>query len=187
MRPLISEFSYGYALTEELASGAFGPLAGAPIFPSLIQEGQLGYGYDLRLPYLGAPLYLQFKLSDCMVYASAAEWNLFGHSYFRMHLRPGRHSRQHEFLHARDIAGDEVYYVAPYFHESPQLDRFYRTATVATNSVWFRPVDIGLLPDNDDHCVAFDSSPNPGYFCSRDPKKLERSFKKDEFVKTEIE
>ena len=91
MRPLLSEFSFGYALTEELVAGVIGGLMAAPVFPSLIQEGQAGGGYDLQLPLAGAPLFLQFKLSDCMVYRSAAEWDDFGHSYYRMHLRPSRH------------------------------------------------------------------------------------------------
>jgi hypothetical protein len=116
MRPLLSEFSYGYALTEELAGGALGGLTAAPIFPSLYQEGQVGGGYDLELPLMGAPLYVQFKLSDCMVYRSAAEWDDFGHSYYRMHLRPQRHSEQHQMLCDLEAAGNQVYYVAPYFH-----------------------------------------------------------------------
>src|SRR5436190_10639379 len=113
MRPLLSEFSFGYALTEELVAGALGGLVAAPIFPSLLQEGHAGGGYDLQLPLAGAPLYLQFKLSDCMVYRSAAEWNDFGHSYYRMHLRPQRHSEQHRMLCDLEATGNEVYYVAP--------------------------------------------------------------------------
>jgi hypothetical protein len=39
MKPMISEFSYGYVLTEELASGRAGPIVGAPVFPTLTAEG----------------------------------------------------------------------------------------------------------------------------------------------------
>lgn len=42
MKPLVSEFSHGYALTQELVAGRLGPLRGAPIFPSLIEEGWTG-------------------------------------------------------------------------------------------------------------------------------------------------
>ena len=125
MRPLLSEFSFGYALTEELASGALGQLIGAPIFPSLIQEGQPGGGYDLQLPLVGAPLFLQFKLSDCMVYRSANEWEIFQRSYYRMHLRPARHSDQHALLRTLEASGEEVYYVAPYFHTTEELNTHY--------------------------------------------------------------
>ena len=61
MESTFSEFSYGFALTQELASGRFGSLVAAPVCPSLIQEGQPGGGYDVKLPLIGAPLFLQFK------------------------------------------------------------------------------------------------------------------------------
>jgi hypothetical protein len=125
MRLLLSEFSYGYALTQELTGGALGGLVAAPIFPSLYQEGQAGGGYDVALPFAGAALYVQFKLSDCMVYRSAAEWGQFGRSYYRMHLRPGRHSEQHRMLCDLQAAGEEVFYAAPYFHTTEELNMFY--------------------------------------------------------------
>ena len=40
MKPNISEFSYGYALTDELVHSPGSHLVGAPVFPSLYQEGQ---------------------------------------------------------------------------------------------------------------------------------------------------
>ena len=67
MKPQISEFSYGYALTDELIHWHGTNLTAAPIFPSLYQEGQVGGGYDLMLQRPGLPLFLQFKLADCMV------------------------------------------------------------------------------------------------------------------------
>src|SRR6266540_2285625 len=172
MRPLLSEFSFGYALTEELASGAFGTLIGAPIFPSLIQEGQPGGGYDLQLPLVGAPLFLQFKLSDCMVYRSANEWHLFNRSYYRMHLRPARHSDQHALLCTLEASGEEVYYVAPYFHRTEELNTHYSNQTVAENSIWFRPSAIGALPDDDDHYIAFERQTPTVYFCSKEHRPL---------------
>jgi len=96
MKPLLSEFSYGYAITEELAAGSVPPLTAAPIFPSLIAEGALGY--DVELPFFGAPLFLQFKLSDKLVRHTAAEAREFGIPYFRFHLRSRRHSLQHDLL-----------------------------------------------------------------------------------------
>jgi len=71
MTPDISEFSYGFALTHELIALAGEPLRAAPIFPSLIEEGRAGGGYDVHLDVPGFPLFLQFKRSDCMVRRSA--------------------------------------------------------------------------------------------------------------------
>lgn len=65
MRPWFSEFSYGYAVTEDIVRSS-GPLKAAPAFPSLQEEGSRG-GFDVKLDLPASPLFLQFKLSDCMV------------------------------------------------------------------------------------------------------------------------
>ena len=77
MEPRFSEFSYGYAVTEELANGVLGALRGHPIFPSLKKEGQVGGGYDVELPLVGAPLYLQFKRSHFLKRVYSEHWELF--------------------------------------------------------------------------------------------------------------
>lgn len=68
-----SEFSYGYCLTEDLIVGQGMPITAAPVFPSLIEEGQPGIGYDVRFDLPGVPLFLQFKLVDQMVRGTANE------------------------------------------------------------------------------------------------------------------
>ena len=104
MRPDISEFSFGFALTDEIINGTTFPLSAAPFFPSLIQEGRSG-GYDVRLDRPGMPLFLQFKLSDCMVSRGAKEikdLRLFSDPpFYRMKLRPSRYSRQHQIASSR--------------------------------------------------------------------------------------
>ena len=112
MKPQISEFSYGYALTDELIHWHGTNLTAAPIFPSLYQEGQPRGGYDLMLQRLGLPLFLQFKLADCMVLRNAQEVkdHIFHVPYYRMHLRPTKHSSQHEMLLSLENQGNEVYY-----------------------------------------------------------------------------
>lgn len=67
MDPLFSEFSYGYTVTEELATGVLGFQKVRPLFPTQYQEAQPGGGYDVNLPYSGAPMYLQFKRADGMI------------------------------------------------------------------------------------------------------------------------
>jgi hypothetical protein len=51
--PDISEFSYGFALTQELISAADPPVRAAPILPSLIKEGRTAGGYDAHLDIPG--------------------------------------------------------------------------------------------------------------------------------------
>jgi hypothetical protein len=71
MKSRFSEFSYGFAITNELVG--LTSLRAAPIFPSLIEEGKQGIGYDVMLDAPGIPLYLQFKRSDLMVRGTARE------------------------------------------------------------------------------------------------------------------
>ena len=179
MRPLVSEFSFGYALTEEMASGRFGTLNGAPIFPSLYSEGKTGGGYDLKLPFTGIPIFLQFKLSHYLKTRKAKEWNLYGQPYYRMHLRPLKYSDQHNLLLDLEKSGKLVFYVAPIFYTSNELNQYYSTNTVSSNSIFFKPSNIGPLPDHNEHYVAFSSSSSFGYLCSEEPKKIKATLKTD--------
>ncbi|MFH1726453.1 MAG: hypothetical protein ABII00_17725 [Elusimicrobiota bacterium] len=172
MQPLISEFSYGYALTQELASGILGPVIGAPVFPSLREEGQPGGGFDVQIPLVGYPLYLQFKLSDHLSRSTANEWPVFGEPYYRMHLRPLRHSDQHDLLIDLESAGNVVYYAAPEFHTQPKLNSAYLTGRVLLHSRFFRPLAIGRLPSRDAHYVAFRARRSPAYLFSEEGKEI---------------
>ena len=173
MKPDISEFSYGYALTDELINWQGTPLTAAPVFPSLYKEGQPGGGYDVMLQCPGVPLFLQFKLSHYMVRGTAKEvqMGLISTPFYRMHIRPTRHSDQHEMLLDLESTGNEVYYSAPEFHTSDELNDAYLSHSVRVRSLWIKPSQIGSLPDSKDHHVAFRSGAGP-YFCS-EPQELE--------------
>jgi hypothetical protein len=181
MKPDISEFSYGYALTDELINWHGTTLMAAPVFPSLYQEGQTGGGYDVMLQRPGLPLFLQFKLSHCMVRTSAQEVKarIFTPPFYRMHLRPARHSNQHEMLLDLESAGNEVYYSAPAFHTSDQFNMAYLLHQVRARSLWIRPSQIGHLPDLNDHHIAFLLGSTP-HLCSK-ARPLEMSGSFEEF------
>ncbi|WP_439868978.1 hypothetical protein [Pseudomonas syringae] len=65
MKPEMSEFSYGFAFTNELIHAPDSHVVAAPEFPSLQKEGKPSGGYDVKIPF-GSPLFLQFKLSHFM-------------------------------------------------------------------------------------------------------------------------
>lgn len=171
MKPDISEFSYGYALTEALIWDARLPVVGAPIFPSLIDEGRSG-GYDVGLQFQGFLLFLQFKLSHFMTRGTAfeAKQGLMDIPFYRMHLRPARHSRQHAMLLDLEATGEIVFYAAPKFHLPSELNAAYLTRTMIQRSFFIRPTTIGPLPDEWDHHVSFRDG-FPVYLCS-EPKKV---------------
>lgn len=174
MKPNISEFSYGYALTEELIKGFGSSVTAAPVFPSLYQEGKKGGGWDVKLQKGGIPLFLQFKLSHYLKNANAKE-RKSGHflsPYYRMHIRPKRHSKQHELLLDLENLGNEVYYSAPAFHEPGELNDAYLKKQVKNRSLWVKPTDIGDITDYKEHYLAF-QLPSTWFFCSK-PKAIER-------------
>lgn len=78
MRPGITEFSFGYAVTEKVVRQLGTGLVAAPIFPSLYDEGRPGGGYDVLLNRPGFPLMLQFKLAQKMVRKTAIEVSKYG-------------------------------------------------------------------------------------------------------------
>ena len=175
MKPNISEFSYGYALTEELVKGFGTSITSAPVFPSLYQEGKKGGGWDVKLENGGIPLFLQFKLSHYLKNANAKERKSghFSSPYYRMHIRPINHSKQHELLLDLERAGNEVYYSAPGFYKPNELNDAYLRSKVKNRSIWVKPTDISDITDYDEHYLAF-QLPNTWYFCSK-PKPIERN------------
>lgn len=152
-----SEFSYGYCVVEDLIVGKGTGLTAAPIFPSLVQEGQKGYGYDVRLNRPGVPLFLQFKLVQRLTRMSAHEAKNgdFKPPFYRLHLRSRKLSDQHQSLVELEQSGNEVYYVAPTFHRTSDLDNAYGNKTVWDQSIRVRPSEVGPLSDEEEHHITF--------------------------------
>ena len=102
MRPRISEFSYGFALTRELIDKKWNglQLTAAPFLPSLIAEGREGGGFDLHLKSVNALVFLQFKVSHYMTRGTAKGVST-GHlsvPYYRFDIHAPRSSDQHRLL-----------------------------------------------------------------------------------------
>lgn len=181
MRPDISEFSFGYAVTEALAQHWRPQLTAAPAFPSLVEEGQPGGGYDVMLERCGVPIFLQFKLSDCMVRATAFEvqQGRLTNPFYRMHLRPARHSDQHQMLCDLEATGATVRYVAPMFHRATEFNDAYITGQVLQRSIFLRPSVIGPLPDGGNHHVSFSGRATWWFFS--DPRRGEEPLDEEKF------
>ncbi len=169
-----TEFSYGFSLTQELMQSGGASGYWAPYFPSLIKEGKAGGGYDVRIDR-GRFLYLQFKLSEYMVGGprGAGQEDVIALPYYRFWVTPRWLSKQHKMLVGLDQKGAEVYYAAPIFHTEDSLNSAFNSRTVANNSAFFSPADIGYLQDDEWHCMVFRSDVPPGYFCS-EPRETRR-------------
>lgn len=176
MNPDFSEFSYGYAVTEELVASLKASIVGAPIFPSLYEEGKIG-GYDVKIPLIGKPVFLQFKLSSYLERNNSKEHRngTLAVPYYRMHLRPKKHSDQHQLLFDLECAGESVFYIAPEFHLPSELNEFYLNKSVIENSAAFSPKDIGEL-DDEEHYVVFKRGTPIGYICSDNPLEIQKTY-----------
>jgi hypothetical protein len=181
MEPTLTEFSYGYCVTEEFANGMGPGLKAAPYFPSLYTEGQKGGGFDVRI---GNVLFLQFKLCEKLTRRSAKETRagLIEPPFYRFWLHRRNRSAQHQMLiDLESQPGNQVYYIAPGFAELDALNASYVCRRVVADSAMFSPTEIGPLPDDAHHRVAFRSNSSDGWFMS-DPHPI-RIRRKEDVVK----
>jgi hypothetical protein len=170
METRLTEFSYGYCITEEFANGMGPGLKAAPYFPSLYIEGKAGGGFDVLI---GSALFLQFKLCEEFTTPRALECKkkLLNPPLYRFYLHRRDHSDQHQLLMELEKAGNQVYYIAPGFADVDSLNRHYVRRQVTSNSAMFSPSDIGPLPDNKLHRIAFRPDDKFGWFLS-DPRQI---------------
>lgn len=171
-----TEFSFGYAFTENLIRGSATAPTGAPVFPNLVQEATLGY--DVQIGFPAVPLFFQYKLPELMKRASAFEiagglCHGLTLEFFRIALMRRDVSDQHRLL--IDWEGrypDQVFYSAPSLRDCAAFNAAYNAASVVSSSVLFSPADIGPLPDDKVHTIAYKPGLNYGYFCS-EPRRIE--------------
>jgi len=168
--PAFSEFSFGYAFTENLIRW-LPDVTGVPIFPSLSEEGKLGVGYDVKIPRQSAPVFLQYKIPQIVTRRSNLLPPGFTPPYFRMHFHSGDKSSQHRSLVGHSRAGRTVFYVCPKFTRLIDLDQFYRGGVLPLECFYVDPKQVGDLDDNH-HFVAFDQSGKAAWLFS-EPKNIE--------------
>ena len=177
MKAEFSEFTYGFSIVSELAS-ALGCNA-VPIFPSLKAEGSDGGGYDVEMAMGAVPLFLQFKLSEHLKTDNAKEAKhksgAISAPYRRFAITSSNTSRQHAMLVGLGERHNNVYYCAPDFYRSDDLNYIWNRGYVTEGSVFVRPGDIGPILDDDRHTICFNGSTlaKDRCFLFSDPKPLE--------------
>ncbi|MBY5708093.1 hypothetical protein [Rhizobium leguminosarum] len=172
-----TEFSYGYAFTENLIrSLPTGPV-GAPVFPNLIQEAKLGF--DVKINQPAAPLFFQFKLPERMKKGTAFEVSNgscpgLTTPFYRIGLMRSDLSKQHSHLIELEKRFPNcVFYAAPCLADIHAFNRSYGNGRVFTDSAFFSPGEIGPLPDNKQHTIAYRSDLGHAFFCS-EPQEMHR-------------
>lgn len=141
MVPEISEFSYGFALTNEIV--AWAPLKIAPLFPSLIEEGRKGGGYYVMLDMPGVPLYLQFKRAYRMTRSTVKEVKKYKKRlkipFHRFYITDSGTSNQHTMLLELDDGKNNVFYAAPRFDRIVEINDAWTAKEVTERSIFVRP------------------------------------------------
>lgn len=176
-----SEFSFGYALTDSLVQALKSPLGVAPVFPSLQQEGSAGGGYDVHLPAIPFPLFLQFKIPQVLTRQSNLCPPEYWPPYYRMPLRtkkPNQHQLLLDLCDAHSSA--VVLYASPLFHKISDLDANYLSRTVHKHTAFIEPTRIGALDDKAHHV-----SYKPGastYWRHSEPTPIETGLNLDSMV-----
>lgn len=131
----------------------------------------------MQIGFPAVPLFFQYKLPELMTRASAFE--VAGSlcpgltlEFFRIALTRRDVSDQHQLL--IDWEGrypGQVFYAAPSLRDCAAFNAAYNAASVVSHSVLFSPVDIGPLPDDKVHTIAYNPSLSYGYFCS-EPRQI---------------
>lgn len=135
-------------------------LSGKPILPSLSDEADLGY--DLSIPAKWGMLYIQYKLSEYMTRSHAREYRYIGADYYRFTVKTDRTLNgniQHNALCALEKmargSNGLVFYMAPCFITDADFDQFFREGTVLDNSVYARPLHLGMVKEGALHRYAY--------------------------------
>ena len=176
MKSEFSEFSYGFAVTHGLLRDEPG-IDVAPHFPSLVQEGKIGY--DVKLGFLGFPIYLQFKLSDYLTRRPAKYWENYYEPYFRFDITPLTISQQHNLLKDLADSGEEVFYVSPVFWKATQFNDAFRDNHVAARSMWLPLGQLPYLTDDEPHHVTYTGPADPSWHTDQwnlEGKRVEGEF-----------
>jgi hypothetical protein len=178
VRPRISEFSYGFALTRELIDKKWSglQLTAAPFLPSLVVEGREGGGFDVNLQSVNVLVFLQFKVSHYMTRRTAkgVSTGQLSVPYYRFDVHAPRSSDQHRLLlqleQQVNVPPHLVRYVAPAFYTEGEFDTAFFARTVSDQSVFVAPSQI-TLPDDREHSVGF-QSPSGGRFVLSEPREI---------------
>jgi hypothetical protein len=175
-----SEFSYGYALTDNILHSGLPHSSYAPVFLSHFAEGQPGGGYDVMIPLKPVPLFLQFKIPQVVRKRSNQTPPDYNVPYLRMHLRTWR-PNQHQLMLDLENSGKLVYYATPTFWSEQELDVNFTNGRVHEFSWYIRPTRVGVL-DEKPHYVAYRSGNSVGWRHS-EMEKLNGHFHAENFAR----
>ena len=173
----LSEFSYGYGVTREVERLLQNVgLRTTPFLPSLLQEKKLAF--DVAFDRPGTPLLLQFKLGEALQRLHMKDKTkpppAIGRPFWRFRIDTAEPSGQFDLLLKAELAGAEVYYVAPRFTSWDGYVLAYENDKVLERSLLLPPskIDSELASGGEvdgPHRILYDDSSS---FVLSEPREL---------------
>lgn len=145
-------------------------LAESPICPTLQEESRLGYDVELRLK-AGKRIksfFLQHKVST---YHNRWHPHHRVKPYYKFNIHRLKKSRQHNLLVCLANRGESVFYNAPEFHLRRDLIKNFVGNNIIDCSVLFKPSEMGMIVDDEQHTVSYTIQDYYGFFQS-DPVNI---------------
>jgi len=137
----LSEFSYGYGVTREVARRLRKQgLAATPFLPSLLHEANLGFDVAFSRP--GTPLLIQFKLGQAMRRFVPGPRPALERIFWRYHIDTAEPDGQFELLLKAQQDGADVFYLAPQFHDWETYLEAFERKRILRQSLIVSPMDI---------------------------------------------
>ncbi len=170
----ISEFSFGFAVVHELINLFPDGLVGAPMFPSLRKEAELGY--DAKIPVLWCTMFFQFKIPELVTQRSRSRFRMYspGTQYLRMSLHPRAENRQHRALKSLAAKYQHTYYVAPDGLQLTLFDASFLGNQVLATLAFIPVASCPSALDRCQHYITWVPNGTTGWFHSK-PKEVKVS------------
>ncbi len=141
MQAEFSEFTYGACVARELVA-ALGPdIRVHPLLPS--SDEHRGSGDEASFHGAGQPVFLHYRVAECMLTPRAKGWSAHENRFFRLTVPARSHSNLHDLLRRLSDAEAEVYYAAPAFYRRREFSRAFALGQIIEES---RFVPLHLLP-----------------------------------------
>lgn len=176
MIPGFSERTFEFCYNAEYCQNSAGLLATHPHIPSQRQEKALGYDvkFEFTKGHYMRSLYLQHKVSfyaEVRAGRNADFYAAHNGPYFRFSVD----NDQHNVLYDLSMSKGNVFYCAPRFYRRSELEHHFRNSSVAPNTIWLDPLDVGKINDNLRHNITYGPhAQNPTLHS--DPRKFKRSY-----------
>ena len=128
--------------------------------PTSMEESHVGY--DAKVENDGHVRFFQFKRPDYLQAGRGLQGDHYpDEPYYRINITPHEWSEQHNLIVQLAQRGLEVYYVAPIFHDSRQLDLHRNTDQVTGKSIWVPTKDLPMQRPKDRNYITY--LPNENY------------------------